>query len=353
MGTPDLVTANPLYSHLSPDRYRLHGATVRRGLERDATYGFWEAAHPDDVRMLLRRPELQMPDIAGVLDRIAERTGDDLANLRDVARHSALALNGEEHAIHRRAVHEHLYERFRDADIGRAVLAEATAWSDLPEGTVDLVDAFIAPLATVVARRIFAIPHHVPELALGLSALFDRFQGPAALRRLERRFAMLREAYKAQGYGDEEATFFLAALTAGADPLAGMIADGLHRQMSRAGRSRPKDWCHDGFPIAAGVPVTERVAVAGFEHAGVQVAAGEYVRLHFQSTAYADDTRTRHFVFGTGVHACVGRHVATAIWNELETVLRRDARTFEIVEFALERSRLFIVPERFVVRIST
>ena len=79
----------------------------------------------------------------------------------------------------------------------------------------------------------------------------------------------------------------------------------------------------------------------------------EIVRLYFQPTAYNDIEQTRHFMFGSGPHACLGRQIAVMIWRGLAACLKADTRRFEVVDFALTRSRLFIIPDRFAVRIST
>jgi cytochrome P450 len=342
-----------LYQHLSQDRYDSRSQGTEPGLRFDREYGFWYTSDPDDIVALLRRADLETPNLRKLLDRIASQLGIHFPTLSEVSDCVPLALNGAVHQAARGKLQNHLLSSYKREDVEDLIKVEVSKWAELPSGQIDLMNGFIYPLAKIVAINILSIPAHVSDLAFGLTDIFDRYQGPSAWRRLEEQFVSLRSAYLQAGVSEDDVTFFLAGLTAGADPLAGMLSDGLYRLMATSDGARPCDWSLDDFPMATGVPVTERVATADFGYHGCQIAKDDILRLYFQPMAYNEEEQTRHYMFGSGVHACLGRHIAVHIWKELIARLRQDKRKIEIRDFALRRSRLFIIPDRFVVEISS
>jgi cytochrome P450 len=96
------------------------------------------------------------------------------------------------------------------------------------------------------------------------------------------------------------------------------------------------------FPVETGVPVTFRRAKADFDMDGHAIAAGDLIRLQLQSFGYSAALEDHKFIFGAGMHSCVGKQLSLRIWDHFK-------REFDALGLKARIARYELFPSHFII----
>lgn len=308
-------------------------------------------------RALLRRPDLEVMDLAGYFADVERRSGEPLPHVRAQVDRLLFFVRGERH----RALRAHAQAFFRPGLVAQwrpAVAACAEAVVGRLGETADLVEAFAGPVSSEAICRILGLPveqrARFDEWVEEIRWLTEPMLPLRRLRVIERRLGEFAEAVRAAGRTapagpptflhaplaglDDDDRVWLAVVLYGAGQstlhtLANILDRLLDAPEERAAlldeteRMAAVDRL---IAIGGSIQYVSRLAPAGFEACGVRRPEGGRIDLPLAAANRAQVEQARlaaaapHLAFGAGLHRCVGALLARTIVAEaLAALLRR------------------------------
>jgi cytochrome P450 len=191
------------------------------------------------------------------------------------------------------------------------------------------------------------------EAAAELSVIFDRMMGLRRRQQLDsdigRVRAAIRGALPDEADEDDEGVR-VALFILGNDTLSGTLGESLYTVLRQNPGRRLNEISYPELPPETGVPFAERVVTEAFVFDGVQLAPGDRVRLYLQGFQYSDRPGDRSRIFGTGLHACLGRQLSVEIWRTLVERLSTTTLALDVLSYAARTDDyVFTAPETLLV----
>ena len=121
----------------------------------------------------------------------------------------------------------------------------------------------------------------------------------------------------------------------GFETLMTMLTEGLVSAIGKCSRDIDSHAVLPDHPIETGVPVSYRRIVSDLEISGHEFKAGDLLRLQLQTLGYVPREADRIWIFGAGLHSCVGKQVSLRIWTEFKRAfdvlrLRGAVKSYEV-----------------------
>lgn len=326
------------------------------GIHFDRTLECWVVMAPRDVRVMLQRAELAVPDYGAAYRELQERTEFSFENLLFAFRHVPLCTNGEEHEAARRRLAAFIGARQKA--VARAVpdIVERRLAVLMPGRTVDIMAEVVDPLVSDLISTMTGTEITDHDAIRRASVIFDRMMGLRKRAAVDAELGRVRAMVR-RGLPDAATEFDegvrVALFVLGHDTLIGTLGESLHQILRVNAGRRLSEIRYPDYPPETGVAFGERVVVAPFSEGGVAFRAGDRIRIHFQGLCYSADPGDHARKFGAGVHACLGRRLSLDLWRRITDRLSRLDVRVEIRGVAMrDDDYIFTCPRELVVRVS-
>jgi cytochrome P450 len=318
--------------HLAPDRQdRFAGLEPKVWLE-SSLLRTWVIAEPALIVSLLRHPQAVILNIEDMLAAIERAHGIEFPNVRYAARHLPLFLEGKAHDERRRSFSRYLAGRLAEIDARLPGLVCRHLQPFRERRRVELVSEVTGPLVRAVNDILVGRTLAAEAGTLNLLDLFALNKSIARFRDLDRRVGQALRLLRAGDEDDALAGNRFTALAMGFETLMTMLTEGLVSAFHNGGDGGAVLPAH---PMETGVPISYRRVRSDLAISGHQFRAGDLLRLQLQTLGYVPREADRGWMFGAGVHSCVGKQVSLRIWAELKRVfdamrLRGRVRSYEL-----------------------
>lgn len=331
--------------------YQLHSADNRQAvfaqlsppiwLESDLLRA-WIVTDPAVILRVLRSPLAVVSSLTEVLKAIRENYGTDLPNVAYACGVLPLLVADAAHPAARKGFATFLAARLAELDAELPELSKACLAPLGGKGRVDIVSEVVDPFI----HRVFSVflqCNLPPEfLSMHVGDILSFNTNLARLRnlegRIEKTLAFLRETTA----NEADIAWKFTCLVFGLDSLAMMLTEGIVAALRGEG-SNPEGVRLPQFPIETGVPVTFRRAKADFDMDGCAFRAGDLIRLQLQAFGYSELAEHRSFIFGAGMHSCVGKQLSLRIWDSFKREFDRLDLKARIADYQLMPSHFIIL----------
>ena len=350
---------NARIDDLTKKSYQLHSAANRKAVFAGLSPRLWlEAglvrtwvvADTAAALRIFRSPHAAVSSMADVLAAIKNRYGIELSGVAYACRVLPLLVTDEIHPATRRGFATYLAARLTELE---AQLPDIATLSFAPlrrKGTVDLVSEVVAPFL----RRIFSVvlqcplPEEVVALHVGDILAFNA--SLSTLKSLDARITKALSFLRAETPGQVDVEWKFSSLVFGLDSLAMMLTEGvvaaLREQPAQSTSLRLPE-----FPIETGLPLTFRRVKGDFTMEGCEFKANDFIRLQLQPFGYSQNAEDRKFIFGTGMHSCVGKQLSLRIWDRFRAELERLDLKARIVSYETSPSHYIILHKRVLIEV--
>lgn len=270
----------------------------------------WIIADPELALQILRSPLAVVASRAEILGSLSERYGMELPHVAYACRVLPVLAGDDAHPQVRKGFATFLAGRLgalepRLPELARSALAPLGRKGHL-DAFSDIVEPFIAKVFFVLLQR--DVPPEILSLRIADIVFFNMTL--SRMRALESRVAKALALLREGSDSEDEVAWKFTCLVFGLDSLAAMLLESLTTALrGTRGTSLPD------YPVETGVPVTLRRAASDFEMAGHQFRKGDLIRLQLQSFGYSDRAEHRKFIFGAGMHSCVGKLISLRVWE--------------------------------------
>ncbi|QIG50920.1 hypothetical protein G5V57_26230 [Nordella sp. HKS 07] len=330
--------------------YQLHSADDRHAvfaqlspriwLENDLLRA-WVVTDPEVILRIFRSPLAVVSSLTDVLKAIRENYGTELPNVAYACGVLPLLVADEAHPAARKGFATFLAARLSELDAELADLSKACLAPLGRKGHVDLVSEVVDPFI----HRVFSVFLQCdlpPEfLSMHVGDILSFNTNLARLKNLEGRIAKTLAFLRETTPNDDDIAWKFTCLVFGLDSLAMMLTEGIVAALrddpvGSAGTRLPI------FPIETGVPVTFRRAKADFDMDGCAFKAGDLIRLQLQSFGYSRAAEHSKFIFGAGMHSCVGKQLSLRIWESFK-------RDFDALDLRARMANYQLMPSHFII----
>lgn len=331
--------------------YQLHSVDNRRALfaqlsppnwlENDLLRA-WVVTDPAAILRVFRSPLAVVSSLTEVLKAIRENYGTELPNVAYACGVLPLLVADEAHPAARKGFATFLAARLAELEGELSELSKACLSPLSCPGRVDIVSEVVDPFI----HRVFSVFLQCdlpPEfLAMHVGDILSFNTNLARLRSLEARIAGTLEFLRATTPNEADIAWKFTCLVFGLDSLAMMLTESIVTAVrdasdDRAGVRLPQ------FPIETGVPVTFRRAKSDFDMDGCAFKAGDLIRLQLQAFGYSEQAEHRNFIFGAGMHSCVGKQLSLRIWDSFKREFDRLDLKARIADYQLMPSHFIIL----------
>ncbi len=274
----------------------------------------WLVTGPDLIRSAQKSSHLVVIDHRAEVQQISQRFNLNLDDISDVLGNMPLSIEGVDHSARRRRVSKKI-QATKPATLAHfSELADKTFKKCIAgKSNVELVSDLFYPLVSDIVFNISGVnPRSRPDY-LSVTQIFDRALG------LKRRLLINDELHHmrsqfSQSTDTADATDSLALAILGSDSLLGSFSLSFLERI----KSNP-----DGFMCdidwskqitATSVPFIERQAVTDLDLNGVQILAGQRLRLYLDRFTF-EPVGSKAGFFGIGRHTCPGRSISQGAWQ--------------------------------------
>ncbi len=274
----------------------------------------WLVTGPDLIRRAQKSKNLVVINHRAEVQQICQRFNLNLDDIYDVLGNMPLSTEGVDHSARRRRVSKRIQAKKPTTLAHFPELADKTFRKCIAgKSDVDLVSNLFYPLVSDIVFNISGVnPRSRPDY-LSVTQIFDRALG------LKRRLLINSELHHmrsqfSQSTDTADATDALALAILGSDSLLGSFSLSFMERI----QSNPDclmcdlDWSKQ--ITATSVPFIERQATTDIDLDGVQVLAGQRVRLYLDRLTF-EPVGNRAGFFGVGRHTCPGRSISQGAWQ--------------------------------------
>ena len=342
--------------HYEVDRRAAFLARRDEPVAYDDAMRCWIVTDPNLVLRLLRHRALACEETVSQIATVGERYGIAFDNLLFAARIIPLMNEGDPHVRMRRRMARFLTDRREPLLAIQSGLVDRHLGKIAAAAEVDLVADIFLPLVREYFSVLVDASELIPFDQVAITRMFDRYLSLKTLKKIEQDIGALRATVRRvcrQPVSDGDEELFVALLILGRDSLLATLAESIGATLAgHVGRSLG-DVGYPAFPNETGVAIAERVATETIAFGGVEIAAGERVRLYLQSLNYSERASVQRLIFGAGAHSCLGRQLSLDLWPALTGALRAIPRVIASVEHGYVRNHIFAMPDRVRVRLAS
>jgi cytochrome P450 len=306
--------------HLAPDRRDRFAALEPKVWLESSLIRTWVIAEPSLIIELLRDPRaviLSIDDMLGVVER---NYAVAFPHVRFATRHLPLFLEDDPHAERRRSFSRYLAARLAALEASLPELVGRHLRPLRNKGSIELVSEVIGPMVREVTAILVDRPLAGEIESLDLLDLFALNKSLARFKDLERRVGQAIESLGAAEEDNEARGNRFTALVMGLETLKAMLIEGVRSAFAQEAAANGGPAVLAAHPIETGVPISYRRADADFTVAGHDFARGDLLRLQLQTLGYVPRQADRKWIFGAGIHSCVGKKASLRIWDEFKHV---------------------------------
>jgi cytochrome P450 len=337
--------------HTADNRKELFaGLSPRVWLEADLVRT-WVVADSTLALKLLRHPLVIIASRAGILDTINEKFGMEFPAVAYACKVLPVLAEDDAHAAVRKDFATYLAERLRELEPRLAEFSGSCLRRLSRKGNVDIVSEVIDPFVHKVISVLIRTEAPAEILALDMAdALFFNTM-VTRLQTLEARIDRAVSFLRTESCDENEVAWKFTCLVFGVDSLSGTLTESVVsalRELDPRGTDTAR---LPDFPVETGVPVTMRMAGADFALAGIEFKAGDAIRLQLQSFSYSDNVADRQFIFGAGMHSCVGKQLSLRLWQSFKQEFDRLGLKARILDYRLARSHFLMLHKRVNVEV--
>jgi len=330
--------------------YQLHSADSRQALfaqlsprvwlENDLLRA-WVITDPAVILRVLRSPLAIVSSLTDVMKAIKENYGTELPNVAYACSVLPLLVADEAHPAARKGFATFLAARLAELEGELPELSKACLSPLSRPGRVDIVSEVVDPFIHRVFSVFLQCDLPAEFLAMHVGDILSFNTNLARLKSLEARIAKTLEFLRATTPNEADIAWKFTCLVFGLDSLAMMLTESIVTATGGASAH------HEGirlpqFPIETGVPVTFRRAKADFEMDGCSFKAGDLIRLQLQAFGYSELPEYRNFIFGAGMHSCVGKQLSLRIWDSFK-------REFDRLDLKAGMTDYQLMPSHFII----
>jgi cytochrome P450 len=310
--------------------------------EFDERLGVWIVLDPETITDLLQDTRLLMPDIGAALTALEQRYDLNLPNVRWAGSVLPLLVNGEQHRKVRAPLAKLLSSEKRREGAWRGQVSALFGEALSRTGRFDAFNELLLPVINAIFRDITGVAVDFPPLTL--TKIFDRYASYRHLVGLEDHIKLLRAILASAGTPAEAEATVASLVVLGRDSLLSSLAESFVHYMDEH-RGLRLDAQGPPARLYSGVAIGERIAREDMDVAGVRFAAGDRIRMYFQSFHAMENETDRYAFFGAGVHSCLGRALALDVWTLMVAELAKPPRTVVSVESEYDRGVVFTMPK--------
>jgi cytochrome P450 len=237
-----------------------------------------------------------------------------------------------------------------------ATLIPATLAEVCQEGSrVDLVQNVVRPIADTFFACLLGMDVPVSSARdISVSQIFDRSLGLNRRKAISNRADEIRAGFATATNRLKTSPDYALALTIiGHDSIVASLGHSLLRVLHDGAGKRLCDIIFPALLPETGVPYTERLVDSDCSVGGIDMRAGDRIRLYFDDPRNLSEeqaAQARPF-FGRGRHSCIGEEISIWIWQTITEKLSRFPLRCK-VETARRRKRdyVFLYYSNIVVR---
>jgi hypothetical protein len=331
--------------HSAEDRHAVFAGLAPRVWREDDLLRMWIVADPQVIQEILRRPEAALMDLGEILAAVKAKFGVELANVEYACKVLPVLVQEDVHPAIRKQFAAFISGCLAELDAQLPDIMKSSLSPLRRKGGVDLLAEVVNPLI----QRTFSIflKSDMPAefLTLHVTEILSFKAMVAHLKKLDDRIATVLSHLRATTANEEEVGWKFTCLVFGLHTVTMMLAESIVAALRTSEATGQPAAKLPDFPVETGVPVSHRRAKADFQVAGHNFAAGDFIRLQMQALGYSSVSEDRRFIFGTGVHSCLGKHVSLRIWDAFRREFDAVNVTARVIDYRLAPSHYIIFHE--------
>jgi hypothetical protein len=335
--------------------HQLHGRQDRQNVfnnlpenvwREESMVSNWVVTDPHVIIDVLRRPHSAMPDWSAFMQMAEKALGIPLYNLRKASQYTPLLLNESEHAILRKNLAVYLAARLKELEPSLPETMNAVLAPLEHAGRLNLHRDIALPIVRKVTQKLLNCPLPPGFEKMSLFEVFPAVRSPAKSRRVDQEFGQVFHHLAPYVLDEADMACKICCLIFGVDTLNMLIVENILLALRAHGPAELAE-----YPIETGVPVTNRTPDQDWQVGAHVFERGQVVRLQLQALGYSDVAQHKAAMFGTGMHACVGKQVSLRVWHHLRTTFNRIAPRAKLVEYKLIPSAAICLYESVIIEI--
>lgn len=314
-------------------------------IEWVSSLGCWCVYDVASITAILKSANFSVVNYIDVYRSFEQRVGMDCSTLIRALCHIPLANEGKAHAELRKDLARLVRTELSQAKQHLATFIPATlAKACRKDSRVDLVQDIVQPVADAFFACLLGVDLPVrAEGAISVSQIFDRSLSLNRRKAISEQADEIRQAFGAATERLKTSPDYALALTIiGHDSIVASLGRSLLRVLEDGAGKR---LCDLAFPASlpeTGVPYTERLAGSDCRVSGIDLRAGDRIRLYLDAASSSEGqaAEARPF-FGRGRHSCIGEEISIWLWQTLTAELSRSTLKCS-VETAHRRERDYV-----------
>lgn len=330
--------------------YQLHSTNNRQAvfaelsprvwLENDLLR-VWVVTEPSLVLRVFRSPLAVVSSLMDVVGLIKSTYGIELPHVAYACGVLPLLVQDDAHPSARKGFATFLAARLFELESELPRLSHSSLAPLSRKGNVDIVSEVVDPF--IQAMFSVFLQCSLPEefLSMHVGDILSFNTNLARLKSLDARIAKTLAFLRDTTASEDEVAWKFTCLVFGLDSVAMMLTESIVTTL-RDERSRSAGARLPEFPVETGVPVTFRRAKNDFEIDGWEFKAGDLIRLQLQSFGYSELADDRKFIFGAGMHSCVGKQLSLRIWDHFK-------REFDGLDLKARIAAYEQIPSHFII----
>jgi cytochrome P450 len=305
-------------------------------MEWASSLGCWCVYDVASITTILKSTNFSVVDYVDVYRSFEQKVGMDCSTLIRALCHIPLANEGKTHAELRRDLARLVSTQVNSAKQHLATFIHATVLNVcLNDSRVDLVQGLVRPVADAFFACLLGADLPLPlRVGSGIS-VSQIFDGSLSLNRRKAISAQADDILQAFGAATgrlkTSPDYALALTIIGHDSIVASLGRSLLCVLEDGAGKR---LCDLAFPASfpeTGVPYTERLVGKDCTVNGINLRAGDRVRLYLDaenlSAGRAGEARP---FFGRGRHSCIGEEISIWLWQTLTAELSRSPLKFSV-----------------------
>jgi len=316
-----------------------------RPIEWDSSLRCWCIYDAEIITTILKSPDFSVVNYVDIYRSFEERVGMECSTLIRALCHIPLANEGKVHAELRKDLARLVRAELNTAKQHLAIFIPATLANVCRDGSrADLVQDIVRPVADAFFACLLGVNLPIGgERDISVSQIFDRSLSLNRRKAISEQADAIRHAFSAASDQLKTSPDYALALTIiGHDSIVASLGRSLLRVLEDGAGRRLCDVAYPASLPETGVPYTERVAHKDCGVSGINLRAGDRIRLYFDAATPSDGqaAEARPF-FGRGRHSCIGEGISIWLWQTLTAELSRLSLRFS-VETVRRRKRDYV-----------
>lgn len=328
--------------HSTDNRQAVFGdLSPRVWLENDLLR-IWVVTDPSLLLRVFRSPFAIVSRLMDVVASIKENYGFEFPHVAYACGVLPLLVDDDAHPAARKGFATFLAARLAELEAELPDLSKTCLAPLGKSGTVDIVSEVVDPFIHRVFSVFLQCDLPAEFLSMHVGDILSFNTNLARLKSLDARIAKTLSFLRSTTTAEDDIAWKFTCLVFGLDSLAMMLTESIvtalrDDQARSAGARLPE------FPTETGVPVTFRRAARDFEMDGHEFKEGDLIRLQLQTFGYSEAAEDWKFIFGAGMHSCVGKQLSLRIWHHFMQEFDRISPKARVVEYEQIPSHFIIL----------